>query len=100
MSKIFTKEDWTKLLKGDLIKAPEHDGEHIHEYFTKEELVITITTRRKNRRNYTFGGPIWSATVDFSDSKGFKVFFMSPLKKPHNIKWDKVKEVTLHYLSA
>jgi len=100
MSKVFTKKEWVDLLQRELIKAPEHDGEHLHEYFTKDELVITVVTKNKNRRNYTFGGPIWSAMVDFSSQEFLKIFFMSPLRKPYNIKWYKVKEISFVYLSA
>lgn len=100
LKKVFTKEEWLKLLQRELIKAPEHDGEHIYEYYTKEEVIITITTKMKNRRNYTIGGPVWLATVNFSYSDQIRISFFSPLRKSYNIKWDKVKEMTFVYLSA
>jgi len=77
---------------------PRHDGEHIHEYATPENLIITVTTRIKNRRNYTFGGPIWNVIVNFSDERKLKVNFLSPLRKPYIINWAKVNEMTFHFI--
>lgn len=98
--KIYSKEEWVQLIKKELIKVPEQHSEHLDEFFSKEELIITITTKNKNRRNYTFGGPRWSAIANFSDPDYLKVFFRSPLKKPYTIDWSKVKEVSLHFLSS
>jgi len=78
---------------------PEHDAEHIHEYTTPENLIITITTKTKMRRNYTFGGPIWCAEIDFSGEHKLGVDFFSPLKKPYNILWANVNEITFHFIS-
>ncbi|MDP3764555.1 MAG: hypothetical protein Q8Q95_02955 [bacterium] len=94
---VLRKNEQVQLLKRDLIKMPEHDGEYIHEYTTPENLIITVTTKTKNRRNYIFGGPIWCAIVNFSDEKKLKVNFLSPLKKSYIVEWVKVNEITLHF---
>lgn len=99
MKKKFTKDEWTRLLQRDLIKMPEHDREHIHEYITPDNLIITITTKTKIRRNYTFGGPIWCAEIDFAGKDKLGVDFFSPLRKPYNIAWAKVNEITFHFIS-
>lgn len=97
--KVYKKEEWIELLKRDLSPVPSNDGP-IYEYATPENLIVTVTTKNKNRRNYTFGGPIWSGILNFSDNKVLRLTFLSPLKKPHNIQWAKVKEISFHYLSA
>jgi len=100
MNKGYQKEDWIKLLKDSLFKAPEHDGEHLHEFFSKEHVYITIIAGgSKKNRYYAFGGPIWSATIDFSDSKEIKIYYFSPLRKPKKVKWEKVKSISIEYCS-
>lgn len=100
MKKGFTKNEWIQLLKRDLIKMPEHDDEHMNEYTTPENLIITVTTKTKNRKNHTFGGPVWYAIVNFSDEKKLKVSFLNPLKKPYTIDWIKVNEINLYFISS
>jgi len=97
--KTIPKKEWIVLLKRDLLPIPVVNGES-YQYAPPEHLIITIITKNKNRRNYTFGGPVWSAILDFSDDNNLKISFLSPRKKPHRIKWDKVKEITFHYISA
>jgi len=97
--KTISKKDWIKLLKRDLAPIPVVYGEP-YQYTPPEHLIITITSKNKYRRNYTFGGPIWSAILDFSDDNHLIISFLSPMRKPQRIKWNKVKEITFQYLSA
>jgi hypothetical protein len=97
--KVFTREEWIKLLKRDLSPLPSNDSP-VHQYAVPENLIVTVTTKNKVRRNYTFGGPIWCGILDFSNESVLKLTYLSPLKKPHNIKWNKIKEITLHYIST
>jgi hypothetical protein len=100
MKKI-TKDEWIKLLQRELIPHfHDHDVSYEDKYITPENLIITVTTKTKIRRSYTFGGPVYSATLDFSDSNKLHVNFSSPRKKPYKIKWQNVKEITLRFLSA
>jgi hypothetical protein len=99
--KTITKNEWIRLLQRDLITHfHEHDNGYKDLYMTPENLIVTITTKTKIGRNYTFGGPSWSAIVDFSEPDTLIIMFASPLKKPYKIRWLKVKEITLRYLSA
>ncbi len=101
MMKIITKDEWIKLLQRDLIKHPDkHDDGYKDTYNAPENLVITVTTRMKIRRNYTFGGGGGSATLDFSDPDTLSIRFSNPLRKPCKIKWQKVKAITLCFISA
>ena len=97
--KVIHKEDWIRLLKRDLFPIPVVYGKP-YQFTPPEHIIITITTKNINRRNYTFGGPIWSAILDFSYDNDLIISFLSPRKKPHRVKWNKVKEITFRYLSA
>ena len=100
MGKIYTKEEWIALLKNALIKAPEHDGEHIHEYYSREDISISITAGgpQKNRY-YSFGGPIWNALVDFSGEEKLRITYLCPAGKPAKVEWKKIKSITFTYIS-
>ena len=99
MKKKFTKEEWVKLLKRDLVKVPTHNGSESYEYTTPENLIVTITTKTKIRRNYTFGGPVWCATVNFFDKDKLTVDFLSSLKKSYHIAWVKINEIDFRFIS-
>ena len=99
--KKLTKDEWGKLLQRDLIRRfHEHDASYEDTYVTPENLIITVITKTKLKKKYTFGGPTYSATLDFSDPDKLHVRFSSPLKKPYKIKWQNVTEITLRFLLA
>lgn len=101
MNKKLEKKDWVILLKRDLIKIPNNDGPLSQEYTAPENLIITITIKNKIKRSYTtFGGPIWTAVLNLNDPEYLKINFNSHLKKPRQILWNKVKEMSFHFLSA
>ena len=79
-------------MQSNLINFPPDSKE----YVSPEHIIFTISTDRP--RHYTFGGPIWIATLYFVDSKIINVIWLSPLKKPFTIKLDKVKSVTMKFL--
>ena len=90
------KNEWIKILKRVLIKHyDKHDDSYKNKYNTPEHSVITITTKTKRRRNYTFGGPHCFATVDFIDPDNLYINFGSPLKKPQKISWEKVEQIKI-----
>jgi hypothetical protein len=98
MKKNFTKDKCIQLLKRDLKIVPSNDGQDISKYATPENLIITITTKTKIRKNYTFGGPYYCAIINFSDPEELRIDFLSPRKKAYTIVWAKVNEITLHYI--
>jgi hypothetical protein len=101
MGKIYSKEEWVKILKDNLTKAPEHDGEHVHEYYAKEDVAVVITAGGpKNNRYYSFGGPHWGALIDFSDNEKLRISYTSPIRRPTKIDYRKIKSITLTYISG
>ena len=89
-----SKFDWVNLLKRDLIQFPPRGNE----YHTRENLIVTIRVRRGNRnRQFTFGGPHWSASLYFSRGK-IRLSYFSPLKEPKTILTKDIVEVVFNYL--
>ncbi len=98
MLKVYKKSDWINLIKTNLITGPYHKGQLPYEFFPSENLIVTINT--KTSRHYTFGEPVWSATVDISEEEYLYVSYLSPLKKPRRVKWDNIKSIDFRHLSG
>jgi hypothetical protein len=88
----------TKVLKKHLMHDPAYFGndklhkkEHKNDFYTPSNLIVLIKTKRKN---YTFGGPIYSASVNFT-KKGISVDLIN---KQYNILSDKILSISLTYL--
>ena len=90
------KSRWISILKRDLHRFPPRGKE----YITPENLVVTITAQKNiKKRHYAFGGPHYIATLDFSDSFGLSVTFLSPMRKPFFVKWDDIISITVKHIS-
>ena len=78
---------WKRLLKKHIDSSPSESWL----YTTRENIVITITSKKKIRkRHHTFGGPHWCATLDFSNPNELRIEFLSPTRRPYNVKWNEV----------
>lgn len=90
------KKQTINLLKKELIQL----SSSLYEYHTPKNLIITITTKKNiKKRNFTFGGSHWSASLVFSDSKKIYLSYFSPLKKPQTIKIKHIKQINFYYLT-
>ncbi|MBU1037140.1 hypothetical protein KKF32_03835 [Patescibacteria group bacterium] len=70
--------------------------EHRNDFFTPENLIITIKTKVKH---YSFGGPVYSAVVNLYKEE-VRITFVPPRYKgaqQYEIKWDKILEVDFHF---
>jgi len=87
---------WISLLKRDLYQFPPHGKD----YCIPENLIITITARKNiKKRHYTFGGPHYSAILNFSDPLELEITFLSPSRKPFFVKWGDIIEITVRHIS-
>lgn len=98
------KKYWEKLLRKNLMPDPSkfskdklYRCEHRNQFFTPEDLIVTIKTKGKN---YTFGGPIYSAIINLNNEE-VSISFVPPKfsgSQYYKIKWDKIKELNFHFL--
>ena len=98
------KKYWARLLRQNLLPDPAQLSkdklwrrEHRNDFFTPENLIVVIKTDYKH---YTFGGPVYSATVNLGENK-IGVTFVPPKYRGvqrYTIRWGKIKELDLRFL--
>jgi len=95
------KDKWEKILRLHLRPDPAqlsndklYANEHRNDFFTPSDLIVTIKTKHKH---YTFGGPVYSASVNLRDDK-IIVMFIAPRR--YDIKWEKVIGIDLQFLMS
>ena len=96
--KVFTKNDWLKLIKKNMCECHHHEGDISREYYTTEDLIVKIET--KTRRNYTFGCPAYCATLRTSNPVCLYLNYLIPPKEPVDIKWENIKSINFRFVSA
>lgn len=99
------KKYWEKILRKNLKQIPGNDQlhkkEHRNDFYTPENLGVTIHVKKKiYTKPYFFGGPIYHAIVNLNE-KTIKVTFIPPKYrgKDFEIQWDIITRLTLHFLT-
>ena len=88
------KNKWISLLENNLIHFPSEGIE----YQSCKDIIVTIVAKKKVRkRSFTFGGPVWSATLFFYSNE-LNLSYFSPIKKPHYIKYNEIVEINFKHL--
>ena len=88
------KKQTINLLKKELIQF----STSLYEYHTPKNLSVTITERKRIKNRFvSFGGPHWSASIEFPEKDELLISYFSPLKKPKFIKIQHIKEITFSY---
>jgi hypothetical protein len=95
---------WVELLALNLIPAPSQwrDGSPLWKFSVPSYLIVSIVTGTMRSRRLTFGGPVYSAEVDFGQPGVARVTFVPPRYRgpqQYRIPMDRIRAVEMKFLS-